>query len=268
MVKIGRAGWFAKGVVYVIAGVLALSGRARASGWSDPARYAGGQPDRSDQDRRRKRRRNVLLWLLALGMLIYAAWRVVSALLPGGHDTEARIHRIGYIVSAIVYTTFAITAIALARQATSDQNGNKKVTDISASVMSHTAGRLADRAGRPIVIGVGIYRLSKGVKVDVNDELDLSGMSPARVSGPNDSAPSVRSAGASASAWSASSCCVRPSPTTPTKRLASTARCAVWPSRLGPRRRVPRRHRLRRLRRVLPRHLHPPSPASSVGQCP
>ncbi|MGZ6986977.1 MAG: sodium-dependent transporter, partial [Ilumatobacteraceae bacterium] len=33
-VKIGRAGWFAKGVVYVIAGALALSVAAKASGWS------------------------------------------------------------------------------------------------------------------------------------------------------------------------------------------------------------------------------------------
>ena len=62
----------------------------------------------------------MLLWLLAIGMLLYAAWRVVSALLPGGTDAKAWAHRIGYIASAVMYMTFAFTAIALARR-TPDQ---------------------------------------------------------------------------------------------------------------------------------------------------
>ncbi len=37
VVKFGRAGWFAKGVVYLVAGVLALSIAAKASGWSNAA---------------------------------------------------------------------------------------------------------------------------------------------------------------------------------------------------------------------------------------
>ena len=36
-VKIGRGGWFAKGVVYAVAGILALMLAAKASGWSHPA---------------------------------------------------------------------------------------------------------------------------------------------------------------------------------------------------------------------------------------
>jgi hypothetical protein len=123
----------------------------------------------------------LLLWLLALGRLIYAAWRVVSALLPGGHDAKARAQRIGYLASAVIYTTFAISAIALARRTQTDPNGNKKVTDLTASMMTHTAGRLVIGVLGAIVIAVGLYRLSKGVKLDVADELDLSGMSATRI---------------------------------------------------------------------------------------
>ena len=65
-------------------------------------------------------------------MLLYAAWRVVSALLPGGTDAKAMAHRIGYIASAAMYTTFAISAIALARQAKTP-DGNKRATDITKS---------------------------------------------------------------------------------------------------------------------------------------
>ncbi|MGZ4671247.1 MAG: DUF1206 domain-containing protein [Ilumatobacteraceae bacterium] len=182
-VKIGRAGWFAKGVVYVIAGILALSVAAKASGWSNSPTTGNQEasPTGAIKTVAGSGGGVLLLWLLALGMLIYAMWRVVSALLPGGHDAKARAHRIGYLASAVIYTTFAISAIALARRTQTDPNGNKKVTDITASMMTHTAGRLVIGVLGVIVMAVGLYRLSKGVKLDVADELDLSGMSAARI---------------------------------------------------------------------------------------
>ena len=47
--------------------------------------------------------------------------------------------------------------------------------------MEHTAGRLVIGAAGAIIIAAGLYRIYKGVTMDVNDELDLSGMSPVRV---------------------------------------------------------------------------------------
>ena len=182
VVKIGRAGWFAKGVVYVIAGILALMVAAKAGGWAK-------SPTTGDQEASPlgavktvagSGGGTVLLWLLAIGMLLYAAWRVVSALLPGGHDAKAWAHRIGYIASAVMYVTFAITAIALARRTPTNANGNKKVTDISASFMTHGLGRFVIGVVGVIVIAVGLYRVSKGLKMDVDDELDMSGVSPVR----------------------------------------------------------------------------------------
>jgi uncharacterized protein DUF1206 len=184
LVKAGRAGWFAKGVVYVLAGFLALSVAAKASGWSDAASAAGNQeasPTGAIKTVAGSPGGTALLWLLAIGMFLYAAWRVVSALLPGGTDAKAVLHRIGYVVSAIVYSTLAFSAIALARHSAKSENGNQKVTDISASVMEHSAGRLLIGAAGAIIIAAGLYRVYKGVTMDVNDELDLSGMSPVRV---------------------------------------------------------------------------------------
>jgi hypothetical protein len=183
VVTIGRAGWLAKGIVYVIAGYLALSIAAKASGWSGSATTGDQEasPTGAIKTVAGSGGGTVLLWLLALGMLLYAAWRVVSAMLPGGSDGKAMIHRIGYVVSAIVYTTFAISAIALARSTPQQQDGNQKVTDISASIMEHDLGRLLIGAAGAIIIAVGIYRIGKGVTTDVDDELDLSGLSPTRI---------------------------------------------------------------------------------------
>src|SRR4051794_6833906 len=115
LVKIGRAGWFAKGVVYVLAGILALQIAAKASGFAKGAQT--GQQEASPTGAIKAVAGSgggVVLWLLAIGMLLYALWRVVSALLPGGNDAKAWATRIGYIASAVVYVTFAFSAIALA----------------------------------------------------------------------------------------------------------------------------------------------------------
>lgn len=183
VVKIGRAGWFAKGVVYVLAGYLALSVAAKAGGWAKSP--ATGTQEASPVGAIKTVAGSggagtALLWLLAIGMLLYAAWRVVSALLPGGKDAKALAHRIGYIASAVMYVTFALSAIALARHTPATPNGNSKVTDISASFMTHSFGRIVIGLVGVIVIAVGIYRVSKGLKMDVEDELDMSGMSAER----------------------------------------------------------------------------------------
>ncbi len=183
VVKIGRAGWFAKGVVYTIAGFLALSVAARASGWTDSTSTTGQQeasPVGAIKTVAGSSGGTLLLWLLAIGMLIYAVWRVVSALLPGSTDAKGWAHRIGYIASAVMYTTFAISAIALARHSPENPDGNRKVTDISEKIMTNAAGRIIIGLAGLIVIAVGIYRISKGVTLDVDDELDMSGMSATR----------------------------------------------------------------------------------------
>ena len=183
VVKIGRAGWFAKGVVYTIAGYLALSVAAKASGWTDSTSTTGDQeasPVGAIKTVAGSSGGTFLLWLLAAGMLLYALWRVVSALLPGSTDAKGWAHRIGYIASAVMYTTFALSAIALARRAPENPDGNKKVTDISQTIMTNALGRIVIGLVGLIVIAVGIYRVSKGVTLDVEDELDMSGMSPAR----------------------------------------------------------------------------------------
>ena len=93
--------------------------------------------------------------------------------------------RIGYVVSAIIYTTFAFTALALAKSddASSEQaaNGNAKVTNLTARIMGNDVGRWVIGLAGLVVIAAGIYRFVKGVTQDVEDELDLSGMSRERI---------------------------------------------------------------------------------------
>lgn len=183
IVKLGRAGWLAKGIVYIMAGVLAIIVALKASGWSNPSTPAANQeasPTGAIKTVAQSTGGPLLLWILAIGLFVYAAWRVVSALLPGSADAHGLAKRVGYFVSAIIYTALGFSAIALSHSKATSPDGNQKVTDITAKIMSHTAGRLLVGVIAAVVIGVGIYRLMKGVKQDVGDELDLSGMNQKR----------------------------------------------------------------------------------------
>ncbi len=182
VVKFGRAGWFAKGVVYLVAGVLAVSIAAKASGWSNAATASDQEasPTGALKTIAQMSGGALLMWILAGGMLVYAAWRVVSALLPGGTEAMAWIVRIGYLVSAVIYITFAVTAISLARSRRANADGNAEVTSLSDSVMAHSGGRFVIGVVGAITIAAGLYRLVKGVRVDVTDELDLSSLSSER----------------------------------------------------------------------------------------
>lgn len=179
IVKIGRLGWLAKGTVYTVAGVLALLVAGKAAGWTraEQAPNAEASPTGALRTIAQATGGSMLMWVLAVGMLVYAGWRVVSALLPGDTDAMAWVKRTGYVVSAVIYVGFALTAVSLALQPNADPDGNAKVTSLSGDVMAHTGGRIAIGLAGAIAIGAGLYRMAKGVQVDVTDELRLTGFS-------------------------------------------------------------------------------------------
>lgn len=181
VVRLGRGGWLAKGVVYLLAGGLALLVAARALGWSHGAvGTEEASPTGAIKEIAQSTGGPVLLLALAIGMFLYAAWRLATAVLPGNTDAEGVATRAGYGVSAILYTTFGVTALALSRSRAAPVDGNQTVTDITSRVMEHSAGRLLIGVVGAVVIGAGLYRISKGMKSDVTDDVDMRSMSGGR----------------------------------------------------------------------------------------
>jgi hypothetical protein len=181
IVKLGRVGWLAKGVVYLLAGGLALIVVARSFGWSTPATASNeASPTGAIKEVAHTGAGPLLLVLLALGMFVYAVWRLASALMPGSTDAEGTATRIGYFVSAVIYTTFGLTAISLARSPRANADGNQKVTDITSGLMKNSAGRWLIGIVGLIAIGAGLYHIVQGLKGDVTKDVDMSGMSAER----------------------------------------------------------------------------------------
>jgi hypothetical protein len=179
LVRLGKAGWLAKGVVYLVAGLLALLIVGRSFRWSESGTQEAS-PTGALKEVADSTGGPVLLWVLAVGLFLYVAWRLVTAFLPGSTDAEGWAHRVGYGISAAIYLTLGVTAVNLAGGDDAAADGNREVTDWTQRLMRQSAGRWLVGAVGILVLAVGAYRARKGLKQDVNDELDLAGMPSGR----------------------------------------------------------------------------------------
>jgi uncharacterized protein DUF1206 len=109
--RFARAGYAAKGVVYLLIGTLAVQAAAgtggRTTGTSGVLHVILRQPFG-----------RWLLGLVAVGLAGYAAWRLYCAAVdpkhPGRHDWKRAAVRVGYVLSALVHGGLALQAARLA----------------------------------------------------------------------------------------------------------------------------------------------------------
>jgi hypothetical protein len=182
IVEFARVGWAAKGIVYLLTGILAFTVAA------DPNGGAGGQGSQADPSGAvskiaQQPYGSVLLWAMAVGLFVYAAWRIVTVLLPADLDGHAVLRRIGYSVSAAVYVGLGLTAVSLATRPGSAGGGDgqgqdSQVTTITRSVMEWPAGRWLVGLGGLVVIGIGVYFAWKGISGSFEKELSHRSIGP------------------------------------------------------------------------------------------
>jgi hypothetical protein len=176
VVDVGRAGWLAKGVVYTLTGVLALTIVA------DPFDVSEGEANQTGAIAKIAQQPfgELLLWAMAVGLFVYAAWRLVTVALPADTDGHALLKRVGYVVSAIVYVALGLTAISLARSpGTSGAEGeDSKIGSFTADVMGWTGGRWLVGLIGLTVIGIGVYFFVKGVTGKFEKEIEHRSVGP------------------------------------------------------------------------------------------
>lgn len=182
IVAVARYGWFAKGIVYLLAGALASTIAVRSFGFRPKSgSSAEASPTGAIKELATFPGGRVLLIALAIGLVFYAAWRLYTALAPGHTDAESMAKRIGYLVSAALYFSFGVTAIGLAKTPSHPVDGDVKARDMSSAVLDHTGGRWVLGVFGVVAIGAGVYRLVKGAQGDVLEEMSSSGMSTTRL---------------------------------------------------------------------------------------
>jgi hypothetical protein len=168
-----RLGWAAKGAVYLLMGLTALT-VARRRPTDDDASPEGalGQVMENPAGR-------VLLGVLAVGLVLYVGWRLLSAAWVRGNGLDEWLHRIGYVFSAAFYALLAWTAATSVLRDHRPEDSNA-VERISKSLLGSAIGRWVLATLGIVVLVVGVYFVvKKSIKRSFLEELSLGGASEA-----------------------------------------------------------------------------------------
>ncbi|MEZ5297096.1 MAG: DUF1206 domain-containing protein [Ilumatobacteraceae bacterium] len=184
VVKFARVGWAAKGVVYLLTGILAFTIAADPFGSQSDGSSGQADPSGAVATIARQPFGTILMWTMAAGLFLYAAWRIVTVLIPADIDGHSILRRIGYTVSAATYVLLGVTAISLATKPGSSGGGedgssqDSQVTKVTRSVMEWPAGRWLVGLAGIVVIGVACYFLYKAISASFEKELEHRSIGP------------------------------------------------------------------------------------------
>ncbi|MET0343348.1 MAG: DUF1206 domain-containing protein [Polyangiales bacterium] len=164
VVYAARVGYAAKGVVYGVVGFLALLAALGESGGkltdshgaiSEIGRQPYGQ---------------VLLWITALGLVCYALWKGVCAVLDPeqeGTDRKGAAKRAGYAFSSVLHFALAFSTARAALGSGRSGGGTKSTV---AELMSLPMGRVLIAIAGAIAIGFGVQQMVLAVKGKVGEQ--------------------------------------------------------------------------------------------------
>lgn len=169
--RFGRFGWGALGVVYTTLGVLTVMAAAglggKVSDKQDALRTIQDAPMGSG-----------LLALVGIGLLGYALWRSLDALMdPGnvGLRGKAAGKRAFSMLSALVHGALGVTAL----QMVTGNGGTRgdQTRSLTARLMSAPGGEFLVALAGLAVLAAGVYQFQKARKASFLKHLDTSAMS-------------------------------------------------------------------------------------------
>jgi hypothetical protein len=168
---LARAGLIARGVVYGIIGILALK---LALGDGGEATNQQGALQTIAQGPFGK----VLLALMAIGLIGYAAWRLIRAALGHGPEaTDDTKDRIAGAVSGIAYAALCVTALQILFGSGSSGGPSNNPDGTTGGVLDWPAGQVLVVIAGLVFIGVGLDQARKGLKKEFLEESKTEEMS-------------------------------------------------------------------------------------------
>ncbi|WP_101926486.1 MULTISPECIES: DUF1206 domain-containing protein [Luteimonas] len=159
---LARLGYAAKGVVYLMIGWIALRAAMDAS---TPEGATGALASMTGE-----RGGQVMLVLMAAGLLCHVMWRLVQALLDPEHRGEAGAKRIAmrgfYALSGVIYGSLALTAWSLSRGR--DAGSGEGRTVWVQAVLEQPFGTWLVMLAGVGVMGYGLHQLYKAATGDID----------------------------------------------------------------------------------------------------
>ena len=148
-----RAGLAARGVIYLLIGVITASLAVRQH--SQHADQKGAFTDLAS-----KPFGGVLVVVVALGLAAYALWQLSQVFtgVVGEEDTSGK--RMRSLVSAVVYAGLSVSAFTVLSGARKSQGSQQE--GVTARVMKHSGGRWIVGLAGAVVVVVGIVLVVQG----------------------------------------------------------------------------------------------------------
>jgi hypothetical protein len=168
--RLARLGLAARGVLYIVIGILAV--RIAIGHSRERANQSGALKEVAAQPGGK-----VLVWVIAIGLVGYALWRLLTALLGSAADPAATgaKERVKALAEGIGYGSVAVLALKVATGSSSSSgSGSKK----AATVLSWTGGQFLVGALGALIAGVGLYLVVEGWRADFTKELNLFRVGP------------------------------------------------------------------------------------------
>lgn len=165
--RLARWGYAAHGAVYVIVGLIAAQAALGQRGVTDQRgvfveiiEQPGGK---------------ILLALLTLGLLGYAAWRFVEAALDPESDGSTK--RALFALSGAIHVGLALTAARMVL-GTAGGDGGSNASTWTGRALDVPAGRWLVGLAALGIAGYGVQQVVKAYRTELDRRLDLSPLSP------------------------------------------------------------------------------------------
>lgn len=174
LVAFGRFGHAVKGVVYVLIGALAVQVALGRGGETTDSKGALAKIAQAPFGQ-------MLLIAVALGLVGYALWCFLQAALDTddeGRDAKGIVKRLGHAGSGLVHASLALSALRLLQTGNAGESSSASTQSWTAQLLGKPFGQLLVAVVGLVVIGIGGYRIYKGLAAKFRDDLDLGAMSP------------------------------------------------------------------------------------------
>jgi hypothetical protein len=178
--RLARLGFCARGVVYIVVGLLAFQ-IAREGGGSDEEASKDGAL-RAIAERSFG---STLLVILAIGLAGYVLWRLSEAIWGKRDEEDERkrtLKRLGSAAKAVLYAAFLISTVRFLMEGSPSSSGggggSEQESSATARLLELPAGQWVVGAIGAAILGGGVYLLYRGIAQKFEKHLDSSQMSP------------------------------------------------------------------------------------------
>lgn len=169
---LARAGLAARGVMYVLVGIIAVEiavdGSQQQADRTGAVRLVAQTPVGS-----------ALLWLLVVGFAGMTLWRLSEAVWgsnePGGRKSPVRLANLARAVFYAVVTYGILKyALGIGQPSSSDQQSQ----DLTTTALKHSGGRLVVTIAGIVIVGAGLYLMYRAYKREFLKHLRMGTASP------------------------------------------------------------------------------------------